>query len=225
MPTDGAESDTWLQLTAALYRDAPNVEQAGDRSLRFGLPKRQFVHVSAVGTAWTLYNTCFIILVSFTPDVLAGQGHESVAANSIASIAMWAMLISIPFGGRILEDFGWITVSIAVTLTASAAAMMALSQGIAPEVLWVAFGVVAGIPAGALMRCRLGRALQHGSGFAPVARQHVRPDPIEPCAPLPTDALLCPPAPGAGMGADRQPLVPGLRRHRRWLSTGWSARG
>ena len=140
-----------LLLTAALYRDAPNVEQAGDQSLRFGLPKRQFVHVSVVGIAWALYNTCFIILVSFTPDVLVGQGYESSAASSITSLAMWAMLISIPFGGRVLEVFGWITVSIAVTLTVSAATMMALSQGIAPEVLCVAFGVVAGIPAGALM--------------------------------------------------------------------------
>ena len=140
-----------LLLTAALYRDAPNAERAGDQSLRFGLPKRQLVHVSVVGIAWTLYNTCFIILVSFTPDVLVGQGYESSAASSITSLAMWAMLISIPFGGRILEVFGWITVSIAVTLTASTAAMMALSQGIAPEVLCVAFGVTTGIPAGALM--------------------------------------------------------------------------
>jgi MFS family permease len=140
-----------LLLTAALYRDAPNVEQAGDQSLRFGLPKRQFVHISIVGIAWTLYNACFIILVSFTPDVLIGQGYESSAARSTTSLAMWAMLISIPFGGRILEIFGWITVSIVVTLTASTAVMMALSQGIAPEVLCVAFGVIAGIPAGALM--------------------------------------------------------------------------
>jgi predicted MFS family arabinose efflux permease len=140
-----------LLLTAALYRDAPNVERAGDQSLRFGLPKRQFVHVSVVGIAWTLYNTCLIIFVSFMPNVLVVQGYEPSAASSITSLAIWAMLISVPFGGRILEVFGWITVSIAVTLTASTAAMLALSQGIAPEVLCVAFGVIAGIPAGALM--------------------------------------------------------------------------
>jgi MFS family permease len=140
-----------LLLTAALYRDAPKVEQAGDPSLRFGLPKRQFVHIGVVGIAWTLYNTCFIIFVSFTPDVLVEQGYTSSAASSITSLALWAMLISVPFGGRILEVFGWITVSIVVTLTASTAVMMALSQGIAPEGLCVAFGVMAGIPAGALM--------------------------------------------------------------------------
>ena len=64
---------------------------------------------------------------------------------------MWAMLISVPFGGRILEVFGWITVSIVVTLTGGAAAMVAISQGIAPELLCLGYGAIVGIPAGALM--------------------------------------------------------------------------
>ncbi len=99
----------------------------------------------------TLYNACLIVFVSFMLDALIDQGYQPGAASSVASLAMWAMLFSIPFGGRILEVFGWITVSIAVTLTAAAAVLMALSQGIAPEILCIAFGVIAGIPAGALM--------------------------------------------------------------------------
>jgi predicted MFS family arabinose efflux permease len=140
-----------LLFSAVFYRDAPKVEQAANPSLRFGLPKRQLVHVSIVGIAWTLYNMCFIIFVSFTPDVLVGQGYKSSAASFATSLALWAMLISVPFGGRILEVFGWINISIVVTLLASTAVMMALSQGIAPEVLCIAFGIVLGIPAGALM--------------------------------------------------------------------------
>jgi YNFM family putative membrane transporter len=140
-----------LLLTAAFCRDAPKVEQANDQPLRFRLPKRQFVHISTVGIAWTLYNACLIVFVSFMPDVLIEQGYESGAAHSITSLGMWAMLISIPFGGRILEVFGWITISITVSLAAAAGVMMALSQGIAPELLCIAFGAIAGIPAGALM--------------------------------------------------------------------------
>jgi MFS family permease len=140
-----------LVLTAMLYRDAPNVETATEGSLRFGLPMRQFVHISVVGLAWTLYNVCLIIFVSFMPDVLREQGYQAGTASFVTSLGMWAMLISIPFGGRILEVFGWITVSIVVTLCASAVVMIALTQGVAPEILCVAFGVILGIPAGALM--------------------------------------------------------------------------
>ena len=140
-----------LILTATLYREPPGLERVPDQPLRFGLPPRQFVQISIVGLGWTLYNAALIIFVSFTPDVLIDHGYEPSIARSITSLAMWAMLISIPFGGRVLEVFGWITVSIVVTLSMAAVAMAAVSQGIAPEVLCVAFGVIAGIPAGALM--------------------------------------------------------------------------
>ncbi len=140
-----------LLLTAALYRAPLDVQLRADLPLRFGLPRRQMLHISVVGLGWTFYNACFIILVSFTPDVLIEHGYEPGAARSVTSLAMWAMLLSIPFGGRVLEMFGWINVSIIVTTAAASAAMMAISQGIAPEVLCVAFGLIAGIPAGALM--------------------------------------------------------------------------
>ncbi|MDP6622432.1 MAG: MFS transporter, partial [Alphaproteobacteria bacterium] len=140
-----------LILTATLYRDSPDLVRAVEQALKLGLPLRQFVHVSIVGVGWTLYNASFIIFVSFVPDVLIDQGYQAGAARSVTSLAMWSMLISIPFGGRVLEIAGWITVSVVVTLTAATAAMLAVSQGVAPEVLCVVFGLIAGIPAGALM--------------------------------------------------------------------------
>jgi len=140
-----------LILTATLYRDPPDLVRAVEQALKLGLPLRQFVHVSIVGVGWTLYNASFIIFVSFVPDVLIDQGYQAGAARSVTSLAMWSMLISIPFGGRVLEIAGWITVSVVVTLTAATAAMLAVSQGVAPEVLCVVFGLIAGIPAGALM--------------------------------------------------------------------------
>ncbi len=140
-----------LILAAGLYRDAPVAQQDEAGALRFGLPKRQFVHISVVGVAWTLYNASLIVLVSFAPDVLIAKGYDPAGAHSVTSLAMWAMLVSIPFGGRILEMFGWVTVSITVTLSAASVAMIALSQGIAPEASCIAFGVIAGIPAGAIM--------------------------------------------------------------------------
>jgi MFS family permease len=140
-----------LILTAMLYRDPPGLGHAHGERLRIGLPLRQFVHIGLVAIGWTLYNATLIIFVSFVPDVLVLDGYAPGAARSTTSLAMWAMLISIPFGGRLLEVFGWITTSIVITLSAAAVVMASVSQGIAPEALCVAFGVIAGIPAGALM--------------------------------------------------------------------------
>ena len=140
-----------LILTTTFYRAPPGLERALDHPLRFWLPPRQLVHISIVGLGWTLYNTTLILFVSFTPDVLVGHGYEPSIARSTTSLAMWAMLVSVPLGGRVLEVFGWVTVSTMVALSLAAVAMVAVSQGIVPEVLSVAFGVFAGIPAGALM--------------------------------------------------------------------------
>jgi predicted MFS family arabinose efflux permease len=140
-----------LILTATLYREPPGLDGAPDQPLQIGLPLRQFVHISVVGVGWTFYNAALIIFVSFAPDVLAEYGYSPSVARSTTSMAMWAMLISIPFGGRLLEVFGWMTVSIVVTISAAAAAMLAVSQGMAPQVLCAVFGVTFGIPAGVLM--------------------------------------------------------------------------
>lgn len=140
-----------LVLAATLYRDPPGISRSAGGALRVGLPLRQFVHIGIVGLAWTLYNISLILFVSFVPDVLAGGGMEPSVARSTTSLAMWAMLLSIPFGGRLLEVLGWITLPILVTLSAAAVVMAAASQGIAPQMLCLAFGLIAGIPAGALM--------------------------------------------------------------------------
>ena len=49
-----------------------------------------------------------------------------------------------------LEVLGWINSSIMATLSAASAVMVAIAYGIAPEILCFTFGLVAGVPAGAL---------------------------------------------------------------------------
>ena len=140
-----------LLLTVFVYRDPPGMTSGDGPALRIGLPPRQLVHTSVVGIAWTLYNASLIIFVSFVPDALIVHGYAPDAARATTSLASWAMLLSIPFGGRLLEVFGWITVSIVVTLCAGTVAMLAIAQGVAPELLSPAYGVLFGVPAGALM--------------------------------------------------------------------------
>ena len=147
----GALALVSLLLTATLYRDPVVESNASAQPFRFGVPRRQFVHVGVVSCGWALYNAALIILVSFAPDALVDRGFPPEHARSTVSLAMWATLISIPLGGRLLEVLGWVTFSIVTTLGAAAAIMVAIAYSIAPEILCIAFGLVAGIPAGALV--------------------------------------------------------------------------
>jgi MFS family permease len=139
-----------LLLTASLYRD-PVIDPAAAQPLSFWVPARQLGHISVVSVAWALFNASLIIVVSFAPDALSTYGYSSSRARSIVSLAMWATLISIPLGGRVLEVFGWITLAIVGTLSTASLLMVGIAYGIAPELLCITFGLVAGIPAGALV--------------------------------------------------------------------------
>ena len=138
-------------LTATLYRDPPHIAHGTGQPLRFGLPRRQLVHISVVGVGWTLYNVSLIILVSFGPDVVIGLGYEAGAARTIISLFTWSMLISVPFGGRVMEMLGWITLPTVICLIVSAALTVALVQGLSPIAVTIALGAIFGFPAGALM--------------------------------------------------------------------------
>jgi len=140
-----------LLLTALLCRRPQALAAKVSAPLRFGLPKRQFIHISVVGIAWTLFNASLILVFSFAPDALAVNGYGSAAARSSTSLCMWVTLISIPLGGRVMERLGHVTPAIVVTLLISTGAALAIAQGLAPELLFVALGIFFGIPAGALM--------------------------------------------------------------------------
>ncbi len=141
-----------LALTASAYR-APS-QQAGSAdagSLRFALPARETVHISVVGISWAIYNAGFILVVSFGPDALVAQGWTIAAAHSAASLMMWATLLSLPLGGRLMEKFGYVTLTIAVFLLIAAGCTVLLFQGMAPAAMFVLIGLAAGIPGGALV--------------------------------------------------------------------------
>ena len=140
-----------LLLTIALYRDPLVPANTGAQGSGFGLPRRQFVHMCVAGAAWALFNACMITMVSFTPDVLSAHGLDPVRARTYTSFALWATLLSVPLGGRAIEVFGAATLWAIVSLGLATLVIAGLSQGVAPLILCIAFGLTAGIPAGALV--------------------------------------------------------------------------
>lgn len=140
-----------LALTALFYRAPPSPPQTPDEAPRYGLPLRQFVHISVVGVAWTLYNATLILVVSFAPDALVLAGYPPGDARSLTSLFMWTTMISIPLGGRILQTLGFVTTVISVSLLASSVTLVFIADAASPPATFVLFGVLAGVPAGALM--------------------------------------------------------------------------
>lgn len=141
-----------LGLTAAAYRAPPTATAPGDgAALRFGLPPREAVQVSLVGMAWAAFNASLILLVSFAPDALLARGWAAADARSAASLTMWAAMVSLPLGGRLMERFGHVTLGITVFLLLAACFAVLLFLGRAPAVSFVLFGLAAGVPGGALV--------------------------------------------------------------------------
>jgi MFS family permease len=140
-----------LLLTALFYRAPPASLDLPVEPLRYGLPSRQLLHTSVIGLAWTLYNAALILVVSFTPGALVSMGYERGAASSVTSLFMWTMMVSIPLGGRLLQSVKYVTPALAALLLASSAILVVITTGTLPEASLILLGVIAGIPAGALM--------------------------------------------------------------------------
>jgi MFS family permease len=64
---------------------------------------------------------------------------------------MWATLVSLPLGGRLMEKFGYVTPGIAGFLLLAAGCACVLFMGWAPAAMFVLFGLAAGVPGGALL--------------------------------------------------------------------------
>jgi MFS family permease len=141
-----------LALTALAYRAPPAAAGPRDTGpLRFGLPAREAVHISIAGIAWATFNASLVLLVSFAPDSLVAQGWTPSDARSAASLMMWATLVSLPLGGRLMEKFGHVTLGIAVFLLLAAGLAGLLFLGWAPAATFILFGLAAGVPGGALV--------------------------------------------------------------------------
>jgi MFS family permease len=68
-----------LLLTLWFYREAPAPAAKDTAPPRFGLPMRQFIHMSAVAIAWTMLNAALIVAVSFGPGALVESGYDGAS--------------------------------------------------------------------------------------------------------------------------------------------------
>ena len=88
---------------------------------------------------------------SVSPDYLAGLGLSPAAASARASVFVWMTLATVPLGGFLAERSGRPDVMLALALLLFAVAVAGLVAWDGPAVLFVALGVVGGVPAGIIM--------------------------------------------------------------------------
>jgi MFS family permease len=97
----------WLLI--AMGYQAPGQEREAKREGRQGtggLSWPIFGLVTLAGLAWTFMNVGYLVYLSFAPIGMIEHGETPVGASWIASLASWAMLVSIPACGWLADKTG-----------------------------------------------------------------------------------------------------------------------
>lgn len=139
-------------LIAAIYRTPaaaaaalPTAEQE-----RVRLSPRELGLVSLAGGVWLLFNVGYILVVSFGPALLISHGLSQQHAGFMISLVSWALIVTIPLGGVLIDRVGHPTT--VMTTSFVAFGIGALLMPAAPSLVLMLFvGAVAGLPAGAIM--------------------------------------------------------------------------
>jgi predicted MFS family arabinose efflux permease len=139
----------WLLL--AMGYQAPGQEREAKPAGRQGtggLSWPSLGLVSLAGLAWTLMNIGYLIYLSFAPIGMVEHGETAVVAHRFASLASWAMLVSMPAGGWLADKTGKPDVWLLVGAVAGTVSLALLPGAGRPAVLCTAFGLLAVAPAG-----------------------------------------------------------------------------
>lgn len=164
-----AAAGSWplaMQVTAAVcitallsvawgYR-SPAQTSAAAAFKRLG--RRELSLAMIAGLIWTFYNVAYILVVSFTPVLLASRGVQAGSAAVVASFATWPLVLSAPLGGYLADRFGRPYAVMVGTFIAMAIAMPFMLAAPSPLFMLALVGLIAG-PAGGVVAALPGRVL------------------------------------------------------------------
>jgi MFS family permease len=146
-----------LALVALVYRRPPHAP-AHAAAFAWRLGRRDFALACVAGLIWTLYNVGYIVVVSFTPVLLAARGVEVANAALVSSFATWGLVLSVPTGGYLADRTGRGHEIMLGTLIAMALAMPFMLMAPSPPAMLALFGLIAG-PAGGIIAALPARVL------------------------------------------------------------------
>lgn len=144
-------SSVALVLMLAFYR-APPDHVAAPASLRFSLSRPEWVLSILSGMVWTLFNVGYILVLAFGPSFLTARGLSVGTAGATVSLVTWTILLSLPLGGYLAERLKWPDGLMVGCFLALAGVILALPFGLHSAVAFAAIGLLAGPPAGLIMK-------------------------------------------------------------------------
>jgi len=124
---------------------------APSREWRWTISRREAVLASLAGAIWILYNSGFIMVISFAPAMLVERGLSVADAGAMISIGTWVFMIAIPVGGWLSErlrrpNLTMVGCFVLVTLAVAAVPF------VDPVIVAIALaGLFVGIPTGNVM--------------------------------------------------------------------------
>ncbi len=117
-----------------------------------GLPRGSaLAGVLIAGAIWGLYNAAYAMIFAFGPILLTGRGWTLTEASSLASLAICIGVLTTPIGGILADRSGRPNLVMVSGLLLMALALIALPRFEFVVTSLVAFGVVSGLPIGAIM--------------------------------------------------------------------------
>jgi predicted MFS family arabinose efflux permease len=147
-----AASAAVLILIALAYRSpsAAMMPAPANDNERARLSAMEIGLVSLAGGVWMLFNVGYILVVSFAPTLLAAHGLSPQGAGFVTSLVSWAVIVTIPLGGLLIDRAGHATLLMTASFAALGLATMLVPA--APSLaLMTLIGAVAGLPCGAMM--------------------------------------------------------------------------
>jgi MFS family permease len=139
-------------LVVAIYRVPPAAVllQRSNRQKHPRLSLGEFGLVSLAGGVWMLFNVGYTLVVSFGPALLVSNGLSQADAGLMTSLVAWAIIITIPLGGVLIDQIGHATTLMIASFAAFGFGAMLVPTTLSPA-LMTFVGAVAGLPAGAMM--------------------------------------------------------------------------
>jgi MFS family permease len=141
-----------LLLVVAIYRAPPAAGSLQPSKTKEypRLSPGEFGLVSLAGGVWMLFNVGYILVVSFGPALMVSKGLSQADAGFLTSLVAWAIIITIPLGGVLIDQVGHATALMIASFVAFGFSAMLVPSALSP-VLMTFIGAVAGLPCGAMM--------------------------------------------------------------------------
>lgn len=146
-----ATSAVGFVLMAIFYHSPADTDQirAGPKP-KVQLSGREILLVTLAAVIWALYNGAYIIVPTFGPPLLASRGMVFTEAAVLVSLCNWLIIGSVPLGGWMAQKFRRPNTFMVIGFVVFGIAMLLLPIGSALPLI-VTMGIIAGIPAGAIM--------------------------------------------------------------------------